>query len=302
MTYNSGDLARIILYHINDLININNETIKLEILVFEERNNVSIGISVFDKVVEFIYKRVLELREIILNCLHDMTSANEVNSTEMHVDNENYMNIMRDRYSEERYPQLSSILSESELMKLVFSHIKKRYKKITHRYKIIEDKLNNHKRLSEETFKNLRVLNSHRLYDFELEHLWRRYQHRWEETHPHAVKTETLTPFAKTSKSSRNTNTSDNVTIIRPDSFSDKIKRYVREHIGDKMLTIEEFEQITMGWSKTRRTMNEWYDIYVDLYSQQPGHAIKIDDMEIRGSGYKTKNNNRLRSFTLCTH
>ena len=74
MTYDAGDLARNIIYRNDVLKYLNNEkAIKLEIRLFEERNNVFFKNTVFDKMVEFIYQRVLELREIILNCLHDMT-------------------------------------------------------------------------------------------------------------------------------------------------------------------------------------------------------------------------------------
>jgi len=288
MTYNTNELVHYILADVDILYSDDNTL----------RNNIhdchtwtTLGylapwfMSNDKSLFEFIYQCALLLREMIMTCLRYMTA-----STEMDISPLIYMDVTRDKYGNICYTQLYGIPFNIEFFDIAFKYINERYKKITRRYKIIEDKLNNTRRLSEEKFKNLRVLHSHRLYDFELGHIWRRYQHRWEETHPQVVKTETLSPFAKTSKSSRTTNTSDNVTIIRPDSFSDKIKRFVREHIGDKMLTIEEFEQITMGWPKTRGTMNEWYDIY-----QQPGHVIKIDDVEIRGSGYKTKNN-KLRS------
>ena len=117
MTYDFRRLTRDMLYKIDDVMALDNDKIKSYI-----RSNIFIfggNDIVIKKAVKFIYRRVLQLREIILNCLRDMTTTVETpiataSTTEMHVDNENYKNIMRDRYRKARYPQLSSIISKSE--------------------------------------------------------------------------------------------------------------------------------------------------------------------------------------------
>ena len=249
---------------------------------------------VSDEVIKFIQRCALQLRELVLNCLRYIAPA-----TDMLLSDEKYMNVVMSQYSDALYPQLCSVISANELMDMVYRRVTARCAVISRCYKVIEDKLNNTRRMGEASFKGLQALHtSPPLYEFELDHLWRRYQRRWEETHPQVAKNEPQSPFAKSSKSAAARpgdalhRSARITTTTVTEAFSDKLKRFVREHVGDKMMTIDEFERVTMGWPKTRRTMSEWYDAYVDLYSKQPGHTIKIDDVEIRGSGFKTKGKN----------
>ena len=213
MTSDSIIVARYVLFDVDIMTqDIKDLKLNLRSRVIDNLVTWSLNKNMADEATEIAYQCVLQLREIILNCLRNMTAIATASSTEMNLNRENFYNVFETQYSEERYPLPKIVFKESQIIDIVRQYISERGDVIQYCYKVIEDKLNNHKRLGKNIFKNLHELHSydnattHPLYDFELDHLWRRYLHRWEETHPQVVKTETHSdskdsPFAKTSKS-----------------------------------------------------------------------------------------------------
>ena len=231
------------------------------------------------------YGCVKELREMIIACYR-----RTIEEPVMVCSDEIYEQVTSDRWGNLYDNRLGDTPFNVIFKDITLKNIEVRRKRVIEPcYKTIEDKLHNTRRLGEDKFKGLKELHFHKLFDFELDHLWRHYQQRWEETHP-KPKPELRSPFPKPRE--------EVVETVKPrqpkKSFYDRLVKYVREHIGDKLMTKDEFEQLVRSWPKTRKTLDEWYDTYVDLYIKQPGNVIKIDDVEIHGSGYKSRSRGSL--------
>ena len=74
-------------------------------------------------------------------------------------------------------------------------------------------------------------------------------------------------------------------------SFKERLDEYVILHNGDnELLTFEDFEKLTAGWNKGRKSLESWYKEYQDKYFQQPGAKIEIENVELTGLfGFKGK-------------
>ena len=56
------------------------------------------------------------------------------------------------------------------------------------------------------------------------------------------------------------------IDIANTDTFDDVLNKFVIEHADDELLSIEEFEQLIHGWPKSRKTLEECYKKYRELY------------------------------------
>ena len=79
--------------------------------------------------------------------------------------------------------------------------------------------------------------------------------------------------------------------------FGDKLIEYVVNHSAtDGLLSPQRFEQLVKHWPATDVSLSECYDTYLDMLANQPGRTIKIGNLEVHGSGFKTKNKPKLHN------
>ena len=78
--------------------------------------------------------------------------------------------------------------------------------------------------------------------------------------------------------------------VAKKESTSEKLKRFVIEHMEDNIMDFEEFIEVINGWNLGNKTRKEWYEEYKKLYFNQPGKVVEIKE-EIRElkNGFKTK-------------
>ena len=66
--------------------------------------------------------------------------------------------------------------------------------------------------------------------------------------------------------------------VAKKESTSEKLKRFVIEHMADNIMDFEEFSKVIKNWNLGKRTRKEWYEEYKKLYFNQPGKTIEIKE------------------------
>ena len=76
----------------------------------------------------------------------------------------------------------------------------------------------------------------------------------------------------------------------KKESTTDKLKRFVIEHMDDPIMNFIQFAKVIKSWNLGKKSRKEWYDEYKKLYFNQPGKTIEIKE-EVRdfGNGFKRK-------------
>ena len=142
------------------------------------------------------------------------------------------------------------------------------------------------KELMEKVFKNKRKLSLDQvrklasfkgLKDKDIEDIYAKYSKEWEEQHPEKLVAKdegTLFPSASE---------------VQRETFNNKLKKYVIEHMNNDLLTYEDFERLIRGWNRGRKSLKECYENYKNLYFKQPGTTIQYTETKDTGLiGYKS--------------
>ncbi len=133
------------------------------------------------------------------------------------------------------------------------------------------------KELMEKVFKNKHKLSLtqvrkleafNRIQDNDIINIYNKYSKEWDEQHPEKLVV------------------SDE---IHKETFNSKLKKYVIEHMNDNLLTFDDFERLIRGWNRGRKSLNECYENYKNLYFKQPGTTIQYTETNDTGLiGYKS--------------
>lgn len=84
-------------------------------------------------------------------------------------------------------------------------------------------------------------------------------------------------------------NTHAPATKPKKETFIDKLNNYVVMH-ADDLLDFNQFVRITSGWSRGRKSINEWYEVYKNKFFKQPGTTIQYNEVPYSGIiGFKGK-------------
>ena len=104
------------------------------------------------------------------------------------------------------------------------------------------------------------------LLEQDINDIYEEYEREWKKEHP------TEKPKPKT------------------ETFSDKLDKFVVEHMNDNLLTFDEFERVTSGWNRGRKSINQCYEEYKQKYFQQPGTTVNYKEIRDTGLiGFKSK-------------
>ena len=133
------------------------------------------------------------------------------------------------------------------------------------------------KELMEKVFKNKRKLSLNqvrkleafnRIRENDIINIYEKYSVEWEQQHP-----KELAPKDE----------------LQKETFNNKLKKYVIEHMNDNLLTYDDFVMLIRGWNRGRKSLNECYENYKNLYFKQPGTTIKYTETNNTGLiGYKS--------------
>ena len=186
--------------------------------------------------------------------------------------------IANDQFVSNAIDQLAPDIDDD--VKAIATQYISRYRYLfAHNNAAIEAKLNMSKRLAQSQFTKDIDYNT----DYEHTLLYQHYLKRWSDTHN------------KEQKRRHKHEPTGSLPLTLPDEligpFGNKLIDYVvNQSTDDGLLSSKRFEQLVSHWPDPGVSINECYNAYLDLYARQPGQSIKIGDVEIRGSGYKTKN------------
>ncbi|KAK8839238.1 hypothetical protein M9Y10_032167 [Tritrichomonas musculus] len=155
--------------------------------------------------------------------------------------------------------------------------------KITSYRELINDAT---KELMEKVFKNKHKLSLtqvrkleafNRIQDNDIINIYNKYSKEWEAT---------KLPSASDEQHPEKLVVSDE---IHKETFNSKLKKYVIEHMNDNLLTFEDFKRLIRGWNRGRKSLNECYENYKNLYFKQPGTTIQYAETKDTGLiGYKS--------------
>ena len=73
------------------------------------------------------------------------------------------------------------------------------------------------------------------------------------------------------------------------ETFRDKLKRYlVNNH--ENLLSLDEFKRIASNWATTSKSLDEWYNTYVDEFYKQPSTSHSYTQPSTNTIGFKSRN------------
>ena len=128
---------------------------------------------------------------------------------------------------------------------------------------LIKKVLHNKNKLSLAQVKNLSHFKG--LLDEDINEIYREYEHEWKKEHP----VEKPKP--------------------KKETFSEKLDKYVVEHMNDNLMTFEEFERVIIGWNRGRKSIEQCYEEYKQKYFKQPGTTVTYKFNDPGLIGYKGK-------------
>ena len=73
------------------------------------------------------------------------------------------------------------------------------------------------------------------------------------------------------------------------ETFNKQLDKYINEHINEPLMTFEQFEQVTLGWNRGRKSLEQWYEEYKNKYFKQPRATVKYTFNDTGLIGYKGK-------------
>ena len=131
------------------------------------------------------------------------------------------------------------------------------------RKNLMEKVLKNKTKLSLAQVKNLNHFKP--LLDEDINEIYKEYEQEWNKEHPN------VQPKPK------------------KETFSEKLDKYVVEHINDNLMTFDEFERVISGWNRGRKSIEQCYEEYKQKYFKQPGTTVTYKFNDPGLIGYKGK-------------
>ena len=228
---------------------------------YYDYNNVGISDEEY-KNDSLIWKRIPDIiKHYCLEYLYDYHNDQDI---------ENFITINRETI--EGYINEAKLKYEELLEERKKKHEREYKNKVNRTRNEILSKIHNKTKLSLNQIRKLKICKN--IKDEDIINIYEEYSDKWDNTHQRST-------FEREQDIIK--------AIAMRDTFDDKLKKYVIEHMDDDLLTYEEFTQLIRGWDRGRKSLNDCYEKYKNLYFNQPTTTIKINELENTGLiGYKS--------------